>query len=124
MTYTTGLTIQENEPGNPESDWLLIAEPSFVIGIACAVMEDNRPDESVILAPVKANALLWAAAPELLEALIACREGIDILMARIIEAAPQGADPVTYHPSKSGKPWDAFILARAAILKATGSDTI
>ena len=58
----------------------------------------------------------------LLKACEALRNGLDILFARIIEAAPRDADPVTYHPSKigAGIPWAAIVQAKDAIDKAKG----
>ena len=86
--------------------------------VLIAVMLPLTLDEAEM--PYEANAYLLAAAPDLYEALEECREAIDILFARIIENAPRDADPATYHPSKSGKPWDATIRSLAVLKKARG----
>ena len=63
---------------------------------------------------------LRAVNAELVEALETACDAIDLLLARIIMAAPPGADPVTYHPSKSGLPWTALIQSRGALARAQG----
>ena len=80
------------------------------------------PNDQHHLTPTtKANARLIAAAPELLAALEACTQAIDILFARIAAAAPPDAAPDTFYPSRSGKPWEAMIQAQAALAKARGA---
>lgn len=68
----------------------------------------------------EANCYLIAAAPELYEALVTALDGIDILLAQRVEAAAPDADPDTYFPSRSGKPWEAVLLGKAALKKARG----
>lgn len=60
------------------------------------------------------DALLIAAAPDLLSACEAQHQAIDILFALLIELDRQ------FFPSKSGTPWEAIVQGNAAIAKAKG----
>lgn len=105
---TPGPWVAEFQPeGELVAHWDIKAGATI---LACLPHDTQEPDARLI-----------AAAPDLLAALIASREAIDILMARIINAAAIDADPATYHPSKSGKPWTALLQAKAALEKAGAS---
>lgn len=55
--------------------------------------------------------------------LAACKKqhaALDMLFATLIARSPAGD---TFHPSKSGAPWEAMIAGREAIAKAEGSGT-
>jgi len=66
------------------------------------------------------NALLIAAAPDMLKALRAQHVAIDTLFAMLIEVTRKPYAGVAFMPSQSGQPWDAIKLGNSAIDKAEG----
>lgn len=66
----------------------------------------------------KANANLIKTAPEMLEALKLQHEAIDILFAMVINLTPRTQE--SFHPTKSGTPWEALLKGNDAINKAEG----
>lgn len=69
----------------------------------------------------RADALLIAAAPDLLAACQAQHEAIDRLFAMLIVLTCDHTPADMFFPTKSGQPWEACQLGVAAIDKAGGT---
>ncbi len=110
--------------GYTKEPWIYEMEETFTGGILYDLRDTKNGSllwygRSASLerrAEVEANALLAIAAPELLEACRQQHKAIDTLFAMLIDCDK------TFLPTRSGKPWEAFLAGNAAIAEAEKGD--
>jgi hypothetical protein len=83
-------------------------------------MDDALTNAEAYLKQALRQRRLANAAPDLLAACKLQHDAIDMLFVMLIDRSPPGE---TFHPSKSGAPWEALVAGNAAIAKAEPPET-